>query len=156
MLDWLEVTTRLGAAALIGGAIGLNRYAHHKSTGLRTLSLVATGAAALVLATVDTANGALHTDAMSRVIQGIMTGVGFIGAGVIIRGQTDDSIRGLTTAAAIWTTAALGALCGIGAWSVIVPLTTIVALVILVGGPFERYWTLTFVDKQNKSASQDR
>ena len=155
MLGWIDIAARLGAAALIGSAIGLNRYAHHKSTGLRTLSLVATGAAALVLATVDTANGVLHADAMSRVIQGIMTGVGFIVAGVIIRGQTDDSVRGLTTAAAVWMTAALGALCGIGAWSVIAPLTTIVGLIILVGGPFERYWTQTFVDSQHRSAQQD-
>ena len=137
MLGWIDI----GAAALIGSAIGLNRYAHHKSTGLRTLSLVATGAAALVLATVDAANGALHADAMSRVIQGIMTGVGFLGAGVIIRGQTDDSVRGLTTAAAVWMTAALGALCGIGAWRVTIPLSAIVALIMLVGSPIERRFT---------------
>jgi putative Mg2+ transporter-C (MgtC) family protein len=138
MLDLLDITTRLGAAALVGVAIGLNRYAHHKPTGLRTLSLVATGSAALVLATVDAANGALHADAMSRVIQGIMTGVGFLGAGVIIRGQTDDDVRGLTTAAAVWMTAALGALCGIGAWKVTVPLSAIVALIMLMGSPIER------------------
>ena len=138
MLDLLDITTRLGAAALVGAAIGLNRYAQHKPTGLRTLSLVATGSAALVLATVDAANGALHADAMSRVIQGIMTGVGFLGAGVIIRGQTDDSVRGLTTAASVWMTAALGALCGIGAWKVTVPLSAIVALIMLVGSPIER------------------
>jgi putative Mg2+ transporter-C (MgtC) family protein len=138
MLDLLDITTRLGAAALVGVAIGLNRYAHHKPTGLRTLSLVATGSAALVLATVDAANGALHADAMSRVIQGIMTGVGFLGAGVIIRGQTDESVRGLTTAASVWMTAALGALCGIGAWKVTIPLSAIVALIMLVGSPIER------------------
>jgi putative Mg2+ transporter-C (MgtC) family protein len=91
-----------------------------------------------VLATVDAANGALHADAMSRVIQGIMTGVGFLGAGVIIRGQTDDSVRGLTTAASVWMTAALGALCGIGAWKVTIPLSAIVALIMLVGSPIER------------------
>jgi putative Mg2+ transporter-C (MgtC) family protein len=138
MLDWLDVTARLAAAALVGAAIGLDRYAHHKPTGLRTLSLVATGSAALVLATIDAANGALHADAMSRVIQGIMTGVGFLGAGVIIRGQTDDDVRGLTTAAAVWMTAALGALCGIGAWKVTIPLSAIVALIMLMGSPIER------------------
>jgi putative Mg2+ transporter-C (MgtC) family protein len=141
MLGVLDITTRLGAAALVGVAIGLDRYVHHKPTGLRTLSLVATGSAALVLATVDAANGALHADAMSRVIQGIMTGVGFLGAGVIIRGQTDDSVRGLTTAAAVWMTAALGALCGIGAWRVTIPLSAIVALIMLVGSPIERRFT---------------
>jgi putative Mg2+ transporter-C (MgtC) family protein len=152
MLGWIDVAARLGAAALIGGAIGLNRYAHHKSTGLRTLSLVASGAAALVLATLDTADGSLHADAMSRVIQGIMTGVGFIGAGVIIRGQADDRVLGLTTAAAVWMTAALGALCGIGAWRVTIPLSVVVALILLVGGPIERYWTLMAPAQRKKSA----
>jgi putative Mg2+ transporter-C (MgtC) family protein len=152
MLGWIDIAARLGAAALIGSAIGLNRYAHHKSTGLRTLSLVATGAAALVLATLDTADGSLHADAMSRVIQGIMTGVGFIGAGVIIRGQTHDRVLGLTTAASVWITAALGALCGIGAWTITIPLSTIVALILLLGGPIERYWTLMAIGTEEKSA----
>jgi putative Mg2+ transporter-C (MgtC) family protein len=102
MPDWFEIITRLGVAALVGGGIGLNRHLHHKSTGLRTLILVACGAAGLVIATLHAAGGALHVDAMSRVIQGIMTGVGFIGAGVIIRNQADDKIHGLTTAAAVW------------------------------------------------------
>jgi putative Mg2+ transporter-C (MgtC) family protein len=75
---------------------------------------------------------------MSRVIQGIMTGVGFIGAGVIIRGQADDRVHGLTTAATVWITAALGALCGIGAWKVTIQLSVIVALILLVGGAIER------------------
>jgi len=66
-------------------------------------------------------------------------GVGFIGAGVIMRNQTDDKIHGLTTAAAVWITAALGALCGIGEWKIIVTLSAIVAVVLLTGGPIERW-----------------
>jgi putative Mg2+ transporter-C (MgtC) family protein len=84
MDEWIEILTRLGAAAIVGGGIGLNRHLHHKSSGLRTLSLVACGAAGLVLAALHAAGGTSHVDSMSRVIQGIMTGVGFIGAGVII------------------------------------------------------------------------
>ena len=76
---------------------------------------------------------------MSRVIQGIMTGVGFIGAGVIIRNQADDKIHGLTTAAAVWITAAVGALCGIGEWKIIAVLTVVIAVVLLTGGPIERW-----------------
>ena len=152
MLDWLEVIARLGAAAIIGGAIGLNRYTHHKPTGLRTLSLVASGASGLVLATLHTPDGAAHVDAMSRVIQGIMTGVGFIGAGVIIRSQTDERVHGLTTAAAVWMTAALGALCGIGAWKIIIPLAGIVVLVLVVGGPVERRWGQVLVDEHETRA----
>ena len=112
MPDWLEITARLAAAALVGGSIGLNRHLHHKAVGLRTLSLVSCGAAGLVLASLHSAGTTPHVDAMSRVIQGIMTGVGFIGAGVIMRGQTDVKVHGLTTAAAVWITAALGVLCG--------------------------------------------
>jgi putative Mg2+ transporter-C (MgtC) family protein len=139
MLDWLEIVTRIGAAALIGGSVGLNRHLHHKAVGLRTLSLVACGAAGLVVATLHAAGGTSHVDAMSRVIQGIMTGVGFIGAGVIMRDQAADKIHGLTTAGAVWITAALGALCGIGEWKIIVALSAIVAIVLLTGGPIERW-----------------
>ena len=151
MLDWFEISARLIAAALIGGAIGLNRHLHHKATGLRTLSLVACSAASLVLVTLHGSDGVLHYDAMSRVIQGLMTGLGFIGAGVIIRGQTDEKVHGLTTAAAVWTTAALGALCGIGAWKVIVVLVIVVWTVLLFGASIERVWHQAFEDKQDRS-----
>ncbi len=67
--DWLEIILRVGAAALVGGGIGLNRHLHHKAVGLRTLSLVACGAAGLVVATLHASGGASHVDAMSRVIQ---------------------------------------------------------------------------------------
>ena len=140
MPEWVEILTRLGAAAVIGGGIGLNRHLHHKSSGLRTLSLVASGAAGLVLAALHAAGGTSNVDAMSRVIQGIMTGVGFVGAGVIIRDRTDDKIHGLTTAAAVWVTAALGALCGTGEWKIVVALSFIVAIILLAGGAIERWW----------------
>jgi putative Mg2+ transporter-C (MgtC) family protein len=139
MLDWLEIMTRLAAAALVGGGIGLNRHLYHKAVGLRTLSLVSCGAAGLVLGSLHSAGAAPHVDAMSRVIQGIMTGVGFIGAGVIMRAQTDVKVHGLTTAAAVWITAALGVLCGIGEWKIIVVLSVIVAALLLTGGHVERW-----------------
>src|SRR5215467_1276839 len=135
MPDWLEIITRLLGAALVGGGIGLNRHLQHKAVGLRTLSLVSCGAAGLVLASLHSAGTTPHVDAMSRVIQGIMTGVGFLGAGVIIRSQADDKIHGLTTAAAVWITAALGALCGMGEWKILIVLSAIIAVVLLIGGP---------------------
>lgn len=150
MLDTLEIITRLGAAVLVGGCVGLNRHLHHKAVGLRTLSLVACGAAGLVLATLHAAGGASHVDAMSRVIQGIMTGVGFIGAGVIMRNPTGDKIHGLTTAAAVWITAALGALCGIGEWKIIIALSAIVAIVLLIGGPIERWCDTALRNRSNE------
>jgi len=149
MPDWLEIITRLAAAALIGGGIGLNRHLYHKAVGLRTLSLVSCGAAGLVLASLHAAGTAPHVDAMSRVIQGIMTGVGFIGAGVIMRGQTDVKVHGLTTAAGVWITAALGVLCGMGEWKIIVVLVVIVAVVLLTGGPVER-WCNTALNRKHQ------
>jgi putative Mg2+ transporter-C (MgtC) family protein len=139
MLDWMEIVARLGSAAVIGGAVGINRRFHHKATGLRTLSLLATGAAGLVLATLYWGDSAVHIDSASRVIQGIMTGLGFIGAGVIMRDQTGDKVHGLTTAASVWTTAVLGALCGLGAWRIVAVLAGLVWIILLIGGPLEAW-----------------
>jgi len=150
MPDWLEIIARLAAAALVGGSIGINRHLHHKAVGLRTLSLVSCGAAGLVLASLHAAGTAPHVDAMSRVIQGIMTGVGFIGAGVIMRGQTDVKVHGLTTAAGVWITAALGVLCGMGEWKIIVVLVVIVAVVLLTGGPVERWCDTALASKHQE------
>src|SRR5262245_46731378 len=151
MLDWLDVTMRLVAATGVGAAIGLNRNLHHKAAGLRTLSLVACSAAGLALAVLDEGDAGLRVDAVSRVIQGIMTGLGFIGAGVIIRDQTDEKVHGLTTAAAVWTTAALGVLCGIGAWKVVGVLVVLVWALLLIGGPIERAWHEAFAGKRSQS-----
>lgn len=150
MIDWIEVIARIGAAAVIGGAIGFNRHLHHKATGVRTLSLVASAAAALVLATLHGQDGALHVDAMSRVIQGILTGLGFLGAGVIIRDRSTERVHGLTTATAVWATAIIGVLCGIGAWRVTVALACVVALVLLFGGLIERRWQAAFGGKPDQ------
>lgn len=152
MLDWFEIITRLLAAALVGGGIGVNRHLHHKAVGLRTLSLVSCGAAGLVVASLHAAGTVPNVDAMSRVIQGIMTGVGFIGAGVIMRNSSSNKIHGLTTAAAVWITAALGALCGMGEWKIVITLVAVVAAVLVIGGPFERWCNESF-DKKGPDAS---
>src|SRR5262249_21780002 len=103
MLDWLEIFERLGAALVIGSAIGLNRELHHKWVGMRTLGLVALGSAVAVLAVVVATKNP-DADA-SRVIQSVSAGGGFLGAGVILHGPTGVQVQGLTTAAAIWITA---------------------------------------------------
>ena len=130
-MDSLDIALRLGAAALVGAALGLNRDLHGKPTGVRTLGLVGLGAALAVLAVGE----ASAADA-SRVIQGIVTGVGFIGAGVIIRNE--QGVHGLTTAACVWLTACTGAACAAAQWRVILLGMPLVFLILLFGGSFEK------------------
>jgi putative Mg2+ transporter-C (MgtC) family protein len=132
------IFTRLFVAALIGCLIGLNRFAHHRYIGVRTLGLVALGAAGLVVAAFETGTGSDQLAAASRIIQGIVTGIGFLGAGVIVHRERGHKVHGLTTAATVWVAAAAGILCGLGAWRVAVIVTLLVGLVLLVGGPIEK------------------
>jgi putative Mg2+ transporter-C (MgtC) family protein len=133
MLGWLDIILRLGVALLIGAFLGLNRELHHKSTGIRTLGLVALGSAIAVLAVAkDPAADA------SRVIQGVITGIGFLGAGVILHGPTGIQVQGLTTAATIWATATIGVLCGLAAWDILIVAVVLTALLLFVGGPLEK------------------
>jgi putative Mg2+ transporter-C (MgtC) family protein len=135
----LEVSLRMVIAVVIGCIIGIDRNLRGKPTGVKTLGLVALSAALVTMASMGFSVTTLTADDRSaRVIQGIVTGIGFLGAGVIIQSQTEKRIRGLTTAASIWATAALGIVCGIGAWSVAVIATVIVMLLFTVGRVAER------------------
>jgi putative Mg2+ transporter-C (MgtC) family protein len=106
-----RIVLRLLFAAALGGALGFERERHGKSAGVRTHMLVALGAALFVL--VPDLAGAAGGD-MTRVIQGVVVGVGFLGAGSIIKGSAAEDVHGLTTAAGIWLTAAVGIACGLG------------------------------------------
>lgn len=134
-LEFTDVAMRLGAAALAGALIGINRDLAQKPIGVRTLGLVALGAATVTVATLQVQGLAENTDALSRVVQGIiqgvMAGISFIGAGVILRDAQTRTVEGLTTAASVWVTAALGIACGLGAWTT-VALALVVALILLV------------------------
>jgi putative Mg2+ transporter-C (MgtC) family protein len=129
---------RLGLATLAGSAIGLNRKIHGKPVGIRTHSLVALGSATFVY--VSYGAGLVDGAPVPQTVQGIVTGIGFVGAGVILHRSGDkEKITGLTTASALWFTAALGVACGAGLF---VPATvaTIMALIVLIiGGPIEGY-----------------
>jgi putative Mg2+ transporter-C (MgtC) family protein len=107
----VRVLVRLIAALLAGGVIGLQREATGKAAGLRTHMLVCAGTALFVLAAVDIG---MEQDAMSRVIQGLATGIGFLGAGAILKLESREQIKGLTTAGGVWMTAALGVTIGVG------------------------------------------
>ena len=132
-MDTLEIALRLGAATLAGVVLGVNRDLHGKPTGVRTLGLVCLGSALAVLS-IHSVTG---TDA-SRVIQGIVTGVGFLGAGVIVRNDSGHHVHGLTTAACVWVTACLGAACAIAEWQIVVLGVALVFVILIFGGPFEK------------------
>ena len=119
-VDWLglpdtaylmRVSGRLGAAAVLGGLIGAQRELQGKAAGLRTHMAVSLAAATFVLVGLEASEGNAN---LGAVIQGIATGVGFLGAGTILKRSSDEDILGLTTAATIWLTAAVGVAAGAG------------------------------------------
>ncbi len=118
--DWLNISFRLCIALLIGAIIGLEREVKRKPAGLRTHMLVSFGSAIFTVIPLQTGELQFSLDALSRVIQGIASGVGFLGAGEIVRQSSQQSqqleIKGLTSAAAIWVSAALGIAAGCGLW----------------------------------------
>jgi putative Mg2+ transporter-C (MgtC) family protein len=105
---FVESVLRLVAAALLGGLLGAERESIGKDAGLRTHMLVALGAALFALLLRDET-----ADAQSRVIQGVATGIGFIGAGTILKHAQTNEVTGLTTAASLWLTAAIGVTAGV-------------------------------------------
>jgi putative Mg2+ transporter-C (MgtC) family protein len=107
----VRVAIRLIAALLAGAVIGFQRERTGKAAGLRTHMLVCLGTALFVIAGAEIG---MQQDALSRVIQGLATGIGFLGAGAIIKQESTREIRGLTTAAGIWMTAAIGVAVGVG------------------------------------------
>jgi putative Mg2+ transporter-C (MgtC) family protein len=124
-----RLVLRLTVAAVLGGLLGIEREHKGKAAGIRTHMLVAMGSALFVLVSQEA--GIIASD-MSRVIQGLIAGIGFLGAGTILKGRDEDnlqSVKGLTTAAGIWMTAAIGMAAGLGL-EVTAVLSTLLALVI--------------------------
>jgi putative Mg2+ transporter-C (MgtC) family protein len=132
-MDTTEIALRLAAAALAGAALGLNRDLHGKPTGVRTLALVSLAASLIVIAV-----GQGEGD-VSRVMQGIVTGIGFLGAGVIIRSEHGKHVHNLTTAACVWLTACVGMACGVGEWRLLLVGAPIAAVILIFGGAFEKW-----------------
>jgi putative Mg2+ transporter-C (MgtC) family protein len=133
VLAYPELIARLGAAVAIGCAIGVNREVRGKPTGVRTLGLVALGAALAVIVSAHLPEDA-QDRSVSRAVQGVLTGVGFLGAGVILKDGASGHVQGLTTAASIWLTACLGLVCGLGAWKAVLVSSGLIALLLTVGG----------------------
>jgi putative Mg2+ transporter-C (MgtC) family protein len=107
----IRLSLRLLSAALLGAVIGIQRERNGKSAGIRTHMLVSMGAALIVLGPLEFG---MNSDDLSRVIQGLVTGIGFIGGGAILKLHDEREIEGLTTAAGIWMTAGIGAAAGLG------------------------------------------
>ena len=107
----VRVGSRLLVAILIGALIGIQRELTHKPAGLRTHMLVALGTAMVV---VTAAEAGMASADLSRIIQGVITGIGFLGGGAILKLTAEHEIHGLTTAAGIWMTAAAAAAAGLG------------------------------------------
>lgn len=154
MLGWeqdAEIAIRLMIAMIIGGVIGLNRDMHAKPAGLRTLGLVGLGAALVTLAILDFDPAhPTPSDAVSRVIQGVLAGVGFLGAGVIMRDEAGHVHR-LNTAASIWVTAALGIACGLGAWVPVTITTALVFVLLTIGAVVDHRFFGRLEHRQNPS-----
>jgi putative Mg2+ transporter-C (MgtC) family protein len=122
-----RILLRLLLAALLGGILGFQREQQGKAAGLRTHMLVAMGAALFVLVPQQ---GGMEVADMSRVIQGVIAGIGFLCAGAIIKNKSEENVHGLTTAAGVWMTAAIGIACGLGREMTAV-LSALLALVVL-------------------------
>jgi putative Mg2+ transporter-C (MgtC) family protein len=148
MLDSWEILLRLGVATVAGFVVGLNRNLHNKPAGSRTLGLVALGAGTVVIAGVDLSGPQGNLIPLGPIIQGIVTGIGFLGAGVIVHEWQDSRVIGLTTAVSIWLTASIGIVCGLGAWRHLGVTVALTALVLVFGGGlekhFHKFWDRTF------------
>ena len=134
--DLVRITVRLSVAAVLGALLGIEREAKGKAAGVRTHMLVAVSCALFVL--IPQMSGTANAD-MTRVIQGVIAGIGFLGAGAIIKGRDDESVRGLTTAAGIFMTAAIGIAAGLGREATAL-LSTILALAIFSIAPVIVNW----------------
>ena len=122
-----RVVLRLFFAGLIGGIIGYERERAGKAAGLRTHMLVSVGAAVFVIVPLQLE---FFSDDLSRIIQGLVTGIGFLGAGAILKSKQEGNVEGLTTAAGIWLTAGLGVAVGLGGIGIAL-LCTLMAWIIL-------------------------
>jgi putative Mg2+ transporter-C (MgtC) family protein len=140
-MDDISIALRLGAALAAGAVLGINRDLRRKPAGVRTHALVSIGSALVVLVALI---GGGTPESLSRVLQGLITGIGFLGAGVIIHHEKERRIEGLTTAASIWVAAGLGAACGAGLVTLVAFAIVAAMIVLLAGGPFERAFERRF------------
>jgi putative Mg2+ transporter-C (MgtC) family protein len=152
---WREILLRLGVATVVGCALGLNREIHAKPAGIRTHGLVCLGSALITLTSFQIAFDGVRLEgsAVLRSVQGVIAGIGFLGGGVIMRDDSQQSVHGLTTAASIWVVACLGISCGAGLWPTTLIAVGLTLTVLIVGGHLERAFRRRFGRPNNEAAS---
>lgn len=131
-----EMIIRLGIATTLGAILGIDRDLHKKPAGLRVLAMVALGSCGIVMASISLQDST--NDGLLRTIQGVLTGIGFLGAGVIMHAQGKDEVHGLTTAATIWISAIVGLICGTGQIILAVCIFLVAWILLIVGRWLER------------------
>lgn len=158
-VDLGDIALRLIAAVVVGGALGFDREWRGKAVGVRTLALVSLGSALLAVSTVHYAQFGNDVAAMSRVmqgvIQGVMAGIGFLGAGAVLSGR-DREVHGLTTAATVWVTAALGIACALATWWVVTIGAMLTLIVLVVLHPIDAWFDKRRRKEKGKSMGEPR
>jgi putative Mg2+ transporter-C (MgtC) family protein len=149
-----EDAARIGVATLLGGAIGFEREWKGHWAGLRTHMMVAIGCAIFVIAGLDVAGD--QRESVTRVIQGIASGIGFLGAGTILKLDKKQEIKGLTTASSIWLAAALGTTAGMGEYALAVAAAIISLFVLGVLGPAEKFFEQRQAENRRERDIADR
>lgn len=132
--DYATILVKLVLAAFLGLLVGVEREIHKRPAGLRTHSLVSLGACMFILTVLQMSDN--QTEFVTRIMPGIITGIGFLGAGMIF--QSKDKIIGLTTAAEIWSLAAVGVMVGIGYYSIAITATVLILVILVPLEWFER------------------
>jgi putative Mg2+ transporter-C (MgtC) family protein len=145
--DAERVLLRMVLSVLLGGLVGMQREHAGKPAGVRTHMLVSLATALVVLAC---AGMGMQFDAQSRVIQGIVTGIGFIGAGSILKLSEERDIQGLTTAAGLWLTAAIGIACGVGTIGIALITAVVTVGVLALAGVIETRQAKREADKNKQ------
>lgn len=140
----VRLLVRLLVAAILGAIVGIERERTGKEAGIRTHMLVALGAAMIVLGPLQSG---MDSDELSRIIQGLVTGIGFIGGGAILKLQEKREIEGLTTAAGLWMTSAIGMAAGLGRAGLAVIGTILTWIILSVLGPIS--------ERLNKTATKN-
>ena len=134
--ELLHVLIRLAAATLLGAVVGVQREKAGKPAGLRTHMLVCLGTTVLIISCTSVG---MSSESLSRIIQGIVTGIGFLGAGSILKLNEERDIQGLMTAAGVWMTAAIGVAVGLGSLGVALLSTLFTLIILSVLGRLERH-----------------